>query len=218
MNLKKIIATAMTVSCLTVLVAQTAMAQPEGNLNWTFTPGVQAKITQSMDQRESRNIGLNTAEQKMLHKYGIENGDMFYTRLNDVIYKAERTSSGVKIMERAQAHSGEYREAPVQKSGQLVSTVFGPSKPAPVWVCDRNTAKKITRHMNRRENPVRVGLSAGEQKALDKYGYHIGQTFQIDIDGRTYDAERTSLGLKVHAPVADRNAAEHMDGSNEVRG
>lgn len=219
MKTQKITSALSAIAFASLLVAGTASAHSAHDhshlpVGWTFDKQVTNKIQKNLEQGQKK-TGLSSLEQKVLGQYGIGIGNSFNTRVGGQTMKVTRTDSGIRVEGQVKVYADSLQEnLPVRENAQVVRSSFSPNHAGHdhrhlkmSWVFNPAIEEKIHDSIASDRPHNAIGLTSREQRVLERYEINIGNSFYTYVDGKTFTAKRTSMGIRIMNEVDGRTVA-----------
>lgn len=219
MKTPKIASAISVIAFASLLVAGTASAHSAHDhshlpVGWTFDKQVSNKIKKNFEQGQKK-TGLSSLEQKVLGKYGIGVGNSFNTRVGGQTLKVTRTDSGIRVEGQVKMYADGLQEnLPVRESTEVVRSSFSQNHTGHdhshlnmSWVFNPAIEEKIHETILSERPHKAIGLTSKEQRVLERYDIKIGTSFYAYVDGKTFTAKRTSMGIRIINEIDGRTVA-----------
>ncbi|QPJ62258.1 MAG: hypothetical protein G3M70_10395 [Candidatus Nitronauta litoralis] len=219
MKTQKIASAISAIAFASLLVAGTASAHSAHDhshlpVGWTFDKQVTNKIQKNLEQGHKK-TGLSSQEQKILGQYGIGIGNSFNTRVDGQTLKVTRTDSGIRVEGQIKMYADGLQEnLPIRENAEVARSSFSQNHTGHdhshlkmSWVFNPAIEEKIHDALVTERAHRAIGLTSGEQRVLERYEIKIGNSFYTYVDGKTFTAKRTSMGLRIMNEVDGRTVA-----------
>jgi len=179
---------------MTVLLIGTSVAlahsdhdQSYTGIKWEFMDQTNSNINRQLAKYpQAKSFGLSRFEKKMMNQYGLKEGRTFDAKIDNKVFRFQRTTSGVKIFKQMKAEPAfKVLSLPVNKVFQAISTSMVSKTHAGhdhshfpyEWMFSEKIQKRIEDKIKSRNFNGLVGLSKFDRAELEHYGIRVGMTF-----------------------------------------
>ncbi len=188
---KTILASALIVAGLLV-GASVALAHSEHDhsytgIKWEFTNETKANINAQLKKySQVKSFGLSRFENKIMDQYGVKEGRTFDAKIDNKLFRFQKTTSGIKIVKQMKAERAfNSRSLPVDKNFQVARTSMTTKSHAGhdhshypyEWMFSEKIQKRMEDKIKSGNLKGLVGLSKFDRAELEHYGIRVGMTF-----------------------------------------
>jgi hypothetical protein len=156
-------------------------------IKWEFTDQTNANINRQLEKKsDAQSFGLSRFENKMMDQYGVKEGRSFDAKVGNKLFRFQRTTSGIKIVEQMKVERAfNSVSLPINKVYQATRTSMRINSHAGhdhshfpyEWTFSEKILKRIENKINSGNLDGLVGLSKFDRAELEHYGVRVGMTF-----------------------------------------
>ena len=218
---KTILASALIVAGLLV-GASVALAHSEHDhsytsIKWEFTDQTNANINAQLKKySQVKSFGLSIFENKIMDQYGVTEGRTFDAKIDNKLFRFQRTTSGIKILKQMKAERAfKAISLPVNKVFQATPTTMTTKSHAAhdhshfpyEWMFSEKIQKRMENKIKSGNLNGLFGLSKFDRAELEHYGIRVGMTFMSSALHSRLMGKLTTGGIQIMKVVEPAKVA-----------
>jgi hypothetical protein len=191
-------------------------------IKWEFTEQTNVNINAQLKKySQVKSFGLSRLENKIMDQYGVKAGRTFDAKIDNKLFRFQRTASGVKIVKQMKAERAfNVLSLPVNKVFQAVRTSLTFKSHAShdhshfpyEWIFSEKIQKRIENKIKSGNLNGLVGLSKFDRDELGRYGIRIGMTFMSSVLHSRLMGKLTTGGIRIMKVVEPAKVAALPNG------
>jgi hypothetical protein len=176
-------------------------------IKWEFTEETNVNIVAQLKKySQVKSFGLSRLENKIMDQYGVKEGRTFDAKIDNKLFRFQKTTSGVKIVKQMKAERAfNALSLPVNKvfhaartSMTFKSHVGHDHSHFPYeWMFSEKIQRRMENKIKSGDLSGLVGLSKFDREELEHYGIRIGMTFMSSVFHSRLMGKLTTGGIQI---------------------
>jgi len=176
-------------------------------IKWEFTDRANANINAQLEKySQVKSFGLSRFENKIMDQYGVKEGRTFDAKIENKLFRFQRTTSGIKIVKQIKAERAfNALSLPINKVFQAVRTSMTSKSHTGhdhshfpyEWMFSEKIQKRMENKIQSGNLNGLVGLSKFDRAELEHYGIRVGMTFMSSVLHSRLMGKLTTGGIQI---------------------